>query len=210
MRRRWLTVIMIIFVELWMLAAQAPSETNPAFGGQPQNEPTPAMQEPTGSPPQRANPQGSTSQRGEKPPASPGQPKLVSLSGGGVELTVGPGLVVQAIRVHGKPVSGEPAPLVSLCDVGQGKFCTPSPCDPASADTTGQFAWDLRFPELQASIRFTVGVEPDRLRLSCRVQSHQAQPRGMLLRLALPVDARGWQWHQDMQTAVPIEVDKRY
>ena len=210
MRRRWLTVIMIIFVELWMLAAQAPSETNPAFGGQPQNEPTPAMQEPTGSPPQRANPQGSTSQRGEKPPASPGQPKLVSLSGGGVELAVGPGLVVQAIRVHGKPVSGEPAPLVSLCDVAKGKFCTPSPCDPASADTTGQFAWDLRFPELQASIRFTVGVEPDRLRLSCRVQSHQAQPRGMLLRLALPVDARGWQWHQDMQTAVPIEADKRY
>ncbi|MCS7306368.1 MAG: hypothetical protein NZ602_14830 [Thermoguttaceae bacterium] len=138
------------------------------------------------------------------------QPKGVSVSGGGVELALDANMIVQAITVQGKPLPVEPALLVSLCDVSQGKFYAPAVCEPRPTEDKQATVWDLRFADLQATVRLAIRSETARLLLSCRVQSQQQQARGMLLRLAFPVDARGWQWHQDMQTALPIEADKRY
>lgn len=138
------------------------------------------------------------------------QPKEWLVSGGGVELRLGPGLVVQGISVQGHSLPTAPTPFVSLCDVSQGKFLAPAVCEPVATNTAGQIAWDIHFPEVQARMRLSIYSQAEAVHLVCRVKSEQKAARGMLLRLAVPLDAAGWRWWQDVQTAIPIESGGRY
>ncbi len=273
------TLVITLLIEVGMWPGPAGAAATASFGRPNQTERTTAAQKaPVGQAPQGGLPHqalqqplasqakplspdrvGNRPDRAGRQKDAPSQHKPAVFSGGGVELTLGPDLVVQAITVQGRRLPVEPVPLVSLCDVSQGKFFAPALCELISSmpnkeptsglpnkeqtsvllnqkqpsllpnqerasalpnperpsalekkETEKQTVWELHFPDLKATIRLAICSEAERLRIICRVKSQQQKARGMLLRLAFPVDASSWQWHQDMQTTVPIEASKRY
>lgn len=113
----------------------------------------------------------------------------------GVEMTITGGATVSALRVGGVDVTGEaaPCPLVELADVtGDRQFVPGTP----AADGR------LAFEGLDASAGVTTETDGGRLRVMAHLQGRADLPaRGVLLRLNLPLDAIGWRWHDDMQTA---------
>lgn len=116
----------------------------------------------------------------------------------GVSVTITDQATVAGLTVSGTDVAGEaaPCPLVELADVTRAPQFVP-----------GAPAGDGRvtFEGLNASAT----VRPEQVGGALRVTVHlegqaDAPARGVLLRLNFPVDAIGWQWHDDMQTAREI------
>ncbi len=121
----------------------------------------------------------------------------------GLALAVDDAARVTALAVSGRDVVGkaEPCPLVELADVTRG----PEFIAGARVDGSLASGMTIAFERLEASA--TVGCETTgvALRVTCKLVGRKELPaRGVLLRLNLPVDALGWQWHDDMQTAREI------
>ncbi len=123
----------------------------------------------------------------------------------GLTLELDAGVNVTRLAVGGTELNVVPEPLVTLCDVEQGQFIAP-------AVTGGSLDQGLvlDFAEANATARLTVKADDLALRFSCNLKGADLPARGMLLRFALPFDAMGWAWHNDMQTSVSISEAKTY
>ncbi|MBD3291839.1 MAG: hypothetical protein GF393_02880, partial [Armatimonadia bacterium] len=123
---------------------------------------------------------------------------VCSAQDSGVALSVSDAGTVTGLTVSGEDVAGDaaPCPLVELADVTQEpQFVPGTPADDGR----------LAFEGLDASARVTPEEIDGRLRVTVHLQGQPDAPaRGVLLRLNLPVDAVGWQWHDDMQTTREI------
>ncbi len=121
-----------------------------------------------------------------------------------IELALSADGTVTGLSVAGQSVIGaaEACPLVELADVtGDREF------------VAGVLAADgaYSFPGLDASAAVAVEQVGGRLRITTHLQGQADLPaRGLLLRLNLPVDAVGWRWHDDMQTAREIGLGTVY
>ena len=122
------------------------------------------------------------------------------LKGGDVRLSVDDRTVtVEQLTVAGTTLRVNPQPFVSLCDVGTGRFDTPVVSGGSlPAETV------LRFEGAKATVTLSAAEAPGALRVSCRLVGDPVPSRGVLLRFALPFDAAGWLWHNDMQTSTPV------
>ncbi len=126
-----------------------------------------------------------------------------TVSGGDVALTVDEGARVTAVEVSGTGVRGgaEACPLAELADVTRGVEFVPG------MPTGGDLASGLTvaFAGLQAQATITAEGAGEALRVTGHLVGEEELPaRGVLLRLNLPIDAVGWHWHDDMQTAREI------
>jgi hypothetical protein len=128
-----------------------------------------------------------------------------TMAGGGVQLAVDADAKIVGMAVEGHSLTVKREPLVTLCESGQSKWHGPTM---VSGDP--QHGMVMRFNEIKASATLTVQPADGSLRLACRVQGEPMAPRGLLLRIAIPLDALGWRWHQDMQSASVIEQGKAY
>ncbi len=127
-----------------------------------------------------------------------------TIKAGGLGLELDADAKVTAMSIGETNLRVVPAPLVTLCEVGKAEFAAPqvtgSP-DPGLA---------LDFAEAKVRGKLVVRSHAEALRFSCNLKGEDLPARGMLLRFALPFDADGWQWHNDMQTAVTIAENKLY
>ena len=128
-----------------------------------------------------------------------------TLAAGDLRLSLDDAVRVTGISVGSFSLPVEPAPLVMLYDVEQKKWFAPKAAgsDPGAGVT-------LEFSEAKATATVTIRSSNGALRFACRLKGADLPARGLLLRVAFPVDATGWHWHQDMQTAVPIDKAKVY
>ncbi len=137
-----------------------------------------------------------------------GRPQMVTAED--IALAVDDAGRVTQFDVAGTNVMGQSAPaaLVELADVTRGPEFVPS------TRVGGDLAagLELTFEGLDAGATVTArAMEQGAMRFTCRLMGKKDAPaRGVVLRLALPVDAVGWQWHDDMQTARAVEEGKTY
>jgi hypothetical protein len=98
-----------------------------------------------------------------------------------------------------------PGPLLSLCEVATGKYV------PATV-TGGALATglNLAFPGTRTTGVLKLVVKDGALRFAVDLQGEDVPARGLLLRFSFPLDATGWKWYSDMQSASPIVADKLY
>ncbi|MCC7495305.1 MAG: hypothetical protein IT204_23350 [Fimbriimonadaceae bacterium] len=123
--------------------------------------------------------------------------RAAELTAGDLTVTLDERLTVQGLRLGGQAAQVRPAPLLTLwaSDTAQ----TAAPQVAGGSLTSGQ---DLTFTAARATARLTVTpVGQAALRFRCVVTGQEGPDRGLLLRFALPLDAVGWQWHEDLQTA---------
>lgn len=127
-----------------------------------------------------------------------------TLSAGDLQITLDASCRVTAMAVGNVKLPVQPAPLVTLYDVERKKWYTPE----VAGESSKGIPLDFAESKVVCSVmpRTSDGV----LRFNCRALGADLPARGLLLRVAFPIDASGWQWHQDMQTAVPIGAAKVY
>jgi hypothetical protein len=128
-----------------------------------------------------------------------------SLVAGDLRLLLDETARVKELSVGDHRLATRVAPLVTLCPAGRGSY---SP--PASVSGTYQAGLTLRFPDAGANVVLAVQTGSGSLQFHCTVKGDDLPARGLLLRLAFPLDAIGWQWHQDMQKASTIQAGKVY
>lgn len=135
----------------------------------------------------------------------PGRSSATTLTAGDLRLTLDSQAAVTEMAIGSSQLPLTPAPLLSLYDMAQGKWTTPavSGGDPATG-------LRLRFAEARTAATLTVRSQGGALRFGCRVKGDELPARGMLLRVAFPLDAIGWQWHNDCGSAQPIVAGKSY
>lgn len=132
-----------------------------------------------------------------------------AIAGGPPTLTLDDTGRVTALEIAGTNVRGgaAPAPLVALADVTRGPDFVPG----APTDGDLQRGLTVAFEGLDATAIITTRDRDGALRFTCRLVGREDLPaRGVLLRFAFPVDAVGWRWHEDMQTARVIEAGATY
>ncbi len=124
-----------------------------------------------------------------------------TLTAGDLKLTLDGRNRVTSFAVGKQNVLSAPTALASLCDV------TKAPQFVPGRVTGGDLATGLRldFGAAQAEAVLRVRQSPRALHFACELQGAELPARGMLLRFAFPVKARGWRWHDDMQTAREID-----
>ncbi len=126
------------------------------------------------------------------------------LVGGGLTLSIDDTGNVTGIAVGDRSLGVTPGPLVTLCDVGKGEFIVPT----VSGSLDKGCALD--FGAAQARGTLVVTSRDDALQFSCTIKGDDLPARGMLLRFSFPLDATGWQWHNDMQSLQTIGPGKVY
>lgn len=131
--------------------------------------------------------------------------RAATLAAGDLQLTLDPACRVTGISVAGRPLPLAPAPLVTLYDAGRAKWFVPTA---GKGDLNGGLALD--FGQAKAAAVLTIQSRQGAMRFRCRVEGAALPARGMLLRFAFPLDAAGWTWHNDLQSAVPIRADRVY
>ncbi len=130
-----------------------------------------------------------------------------TVTGGGVALDVDGAGVVQGISVDGQAANAQPAPLLSLCDVTKDTEFV------AGTVTAGDIGGTLEvsFEGRDAQASLAVDQRDDALHFTCDLVGSAGLPaRGVLLRITLPIDCLGWQWHDDMQSTRVIDGDTAY
>ncbi len=127
-----------------------------------------------------------------------------TLEAGGLALELDANANVTGITIGQTDLRVTPGPLVTLCEVEKAEFVAPA--------VTGSPDQGLALDFAGAKVRGTLVVKShgDALQFSCNLKGEDLPARGMLLRFAFPFDADGWQWHNDMQTAVAIAENKMY
>jgi hypothetical protein len=123
----------------------------------------------------------------------------------GLQLKLDSAARVTGMAVGATTLQVTPGPLVNLCDVQRGAFQPPTLVDGNAAN-----GLILRFDPLRATATVSVRPKGDGLGIACRVCGDDLPARGMLLRFALPLNAIGWRWYNDMQDASVIEKGKHY
>jgi len=80
------------------------------------------------------------------------------------------------------------------------------PC-PGRARKAGDNAieWTGRTEDGRLELQARYEGEPDRLEVSGTLRATDGAERALVVSHVLPVDLRGWQWHQDMNGSTPIE-----
>lgn len=123
----------------------------------------------------------------------------------GLALTVDDGLNVTGLAVDGVAQVVRAEPLVSLAPVETGQYV------PATVlGGNAQQGLRLDFGPAQAQGTLSIAGVGPALRFSLDLKGADLPARGMLLRFAFPVDATGWQWYSDIQTATPIVAGRLY
>jgi len=136
----------------------------------------------------------------------------LDLRAGELALTLAEDLSVTGMAVGSQAVSLQPCPLVSLWASDTEKTAFPSV-------RGGQITEGLQllFAEARASgvLQITTRTAPtssslapgkaaslpSALHFRCVIKGEEGPDRGFLLRFSFPVQAIGWRWHDDMQTA---------
>ncbi|MEN6305711.1 MAG: hypothetical protein ABFD96_23505, partial [Armatimonadia bacterium] len=126
-----------------------------------------------------------------------------TFTAGDLRVDIDEGLRVTGLSVAGKALPGQPGPLVTLVDAARGQEET------ATAKQTAD-GWALDFPASRATAAIAVKGDARALHFTCDLKGADLPARGMLLRFSFPVEAIGWNWYDDMQTAKPIEAGKVY
>lgn len=110
---------------------------------------------------------------------------------------------VVGMSVKNRALAVTPAPLITLCDPSGKQHV----CDRVS----GKLDTDLVFECSAARLRCAVRCQSlgSALEFQCRVQG-EGPAQGLLLRVAFPFDAVGWQWHNDVQSLQAIAADRVY
>ncbi|MEN6641000.1 MAG: hypothetical protein ABFE08_01005 [Armatimonadia bacterium] len=126
-----------------------------------------------------------------------------TFTAGDLRVEIDEGLRVTGMAVGGKTLPGQPGPLVTLVDAARGQEET------ATARQTAD-GWALDFPASRATATLAVKGDARALHFTCDLKGADLPARGMLLRFSFPVEAIGWNWYDDMQTAKPIEAGKVY
>ena len=131
----------------------------------------------------------------------------VTVTGGGVSLTVDADGVVRGIRVGDHALTCKPAPFVSLCDVTKSTDFVPGAV--TESDLSRRF--EVSFAGQDAQVALVFEQREKSIRVTCELIGKQDLPaRGVLLRFLLPVDCVGWKWHDDMQTSRTITHGENY
>ena len=122
-----------------------------------------------------------------------------------LSVSLTPDTLVDAMKVGRTRLGVTPSPLVTLCDVADGTFHSPSA-------VTGNLAQGLvlNFATAKATATLTARSQGGALRFACNLQGTDGPARGMLLSFAFPFDATGWHWHKDMQTSEAIREAEVY
>lgn len=126
-------------------------------------------------------------------------------SAGPLELRLDDRARVAGMSVDGKSLPGRPAPLLTLYEAETKLWHEPQA---VAADAPGR--WTLAFPEAKAKVDLSVADRGGALRFLCRLKGDDGPARGLLLRFAFGLEATGWHWHSDMQTAQTIEPGRVY
>ncbi len=132
-----------------------------------------------------------------------------AVTGGDLMLTVDDAARVTGLSIAGTDVVGGAGacPLVELADVTRGPEFVAGTATGGSLET----GLNVQFEGLQAQAVVTCEPTGEALRFTCKLVGQQDLPaRGVLLRFNFPVDAIGWRWHDDMQTAREIEPGEVY
>ncbi len=120
----------------------------------------------------------------------------------GLRITVSEQATVADVMIAETRVGGDDeCPLLELADVTRdAEFVAGTPVGGSLRE-----GLTVRFDGLQASATLAARAGEHALRFTCELAGAEELPaRGVLLRLNLPVDAIGWRWHNDMQTAREI------
>jgi hypothetical protein len=127
------------------------------------------------------------------------------VTAGNLTLQVDDRLHVTGLKAGPRQLPVAPGPLLSLCPVATGTYA------PATV-TGGDLATGLKlaFPGTQTTGVLTLVARDGALRFAVDLQGEEVPARGMLLRFSFPVDATGWRWYSDMQSASTIAADKVY
>lgn len=112
---------------------------------------------------------------------------------------------VTGLQAAGQKLPVRPEALVSLAEAGGQGYV-------AATVTGGDLnrGLQLDFGPLGATAVMKVTAHGEALRFECDLQGAERPDRGLMLRFALPVQAVGWQWHDDMQTRRTITADKTF
>lgn len=128
-----------------------------------------------------------------------------TLTADGLSVTIDERGYVTEMAAGGKNLEVTPKPLVSLSEVGKSGFVAP---DSVSGDVSTEMR--CGFDAGQADVMVKAKAADGALRFDVHVQGDEVPARGLLLRLAFPFDATGWNWHADVQTSEKIAAGKRY
>jgi hypothetical protein len=129
----------------------------------------------------------------------------VGFRAGDLELRLDAEGRVAGLAAAGQTLAVRPLPLLTLYEVERKTWHEPQF---TGEKTPGELRFN--FPTARVDARLTIATRDDALRLNCKLLGAAGPARGFLLRMTLPFDARGWQWHRDMQTAVAIEPNRPY
>jgi len=127
-----------------------------------------------------------------------------NLTSGNLKITLDQDANVTGVQVGQTNLKVSAAPLVSLCPVDKGQFY------PARI-VGGSLARGLKldFGEARATANLKIVEHEGSIKFAIDLQGKNLPARGMLLRFSFPVDATGWQWHDDINTHTNIS-DKIY
>ena len=129
----------------------------------------------------------------------------MTLQAGTLALQLDGRLNVTGLAANGQALPVAAGPLVSLCEVDKGQYV------PATV-TGGTLAegLELAFPGTRVTGVLRAASQDGALRFAIDLQGEDVPARGLLLRFSFPVDATGWQWHSDIQSAETIKAGQSY
>lgn len=127
----------------------------------------------------------------------------------GLELTVAPNGAIVAVRANGEDISSTNAGGFFLRDVRAGSGLMPLRCVARPAPGGGI---RLGGPVTPARVTFTARIVPqgENLYVDGEVTDRTKTDRAVTIYLAIPVQAIGWQWGQDIRRAETIVPDREY
>jgi len=125
----------------------------------------------------------------------PGCNRNFNLSSGDLKITLDQEANVIGLQVGQTNLQVAAAPLVSLCPVDKGQFY------PARI-VGGSLARGLKldFGEARATANLKIVEHEGSIKFAIDLQGKNLPARGMLLRFSFPVDAIGWQWHDNISS----------
>jgi hypothetical protein len=132
------------------------------------------------------------------------------VTSGDITLALDDSLNVTKLGVGGKALAVTRAPLVTLWASDTEKTALP-----VVQGGTAAGGLQIAFTDARATAQLQIvpgrgPAEARPLHFRCTVKGEQGPDRGLILRFSFPVDATGWQWHDDMQSAVAITAGKLY
>ena len=93
---------------------------------------------------------------------------------------------------------------VSICDVAQGDQFVPVKGTAANRDDKVIIVEEVRLDGLALETAARYEAADELIQIKLHVRDTSSKDRGLLVRFALPIDARGWSWWDDMESVRKI------